>query len=655
MCGISVIFGPPETAREHLDALHLMHQSLAHRGPDGEGCLLVDAHLRGHAFGHLPALHDVGAEALRLSVGFRRLSIQDLRHEAGQPLTRGNGMQWIVLNGEIYNFKELRQILAEQGYTFRTHSDTEVALAAYAHWGTACFERFNGMWALLIIDLERRKLIGSRDRLGIKPLFYAVDAGRLLFASEAQAIAKVQRQGPTVRAAQLIDFLRGRPNQVTACSFFAGVELVPAATFFEMDLAHAPIAPPHFHPYWNLADAHCTGATLSFGQATEEFAALLRSAVAYQTVADVPVGCLLSGGIDSSMLTRLAALSPRNAKTLPKTFSVVFDDPRMNESSYIDAVLQMGGVDGQRSPLSAEGAWALIDQVTTAYGDPLLGHYVLAYYHVLGLARSHGTRVILDGQGADELLGGYNHLETAALCEKLTSGHWRAFSKELGLLARQHQTSRWTLLRSRVGAYYTHRLMGKLPGRLGRPRYAWLKTRPQETCSPEADDYGRDRSRLNQLLYHLTKYSNLPYVLLLLDRLSMAHGLELRVPYLDHRLVEFCFRQPASYKIANGERKRLLRAMARHYLPAAVTERTYKMGITSNLHWLPVRARHGALLREMLASPTLRQFPWLRPQALTQFVEGYLAGTHNDALAVWRLYTAWRWLEIFRPRLVTGM
>ena len=659
MCGISAIVGDAGPAAG--EALLQMHSALAHRGPDGEGFLVVDASRQGHAFHHPPSPAQTGHLRPQLWLGFHRLSIQDLREVAQQPLPSRCRQHWIVMNGELYNFQELRRQLAGAGYVFHTQSDTEVALAAYDYWGTSCFEKFNGMWALLIVDLARGKLIGSRDRLGIKPLFYAVDGGRLLFASEPKAIAIVQRAGPTLQTQRFVDFLRGLPNQVAAFSFFEGIHSVPAATFFELDLAgkHHTMA-PRFQPYWNLRDYVPEAEPRPFDQAKEELAALLRSSVEYQLVADVEVGSLLSGGLDSSLLTRLMALSCRPAGTPPQAFSVVFDDPSMDESRYMDAVLDIGGGEGRRVRLTAPQAWESIDRVTMAYGEPLLGHYLLAYYHVLGLVRSYGVKVVLDGQGADELFGGYHELEAVLLREKLMQGQFGDFLTELRRLAPQTRKSSLALLWSRLLGPYTHRLVARCRGRDDGVPYTWLnpETLPpgQRGAAYEAfQEPSRDPSLLNRSLYQLTRYTNLPYLLLFLDRLSMAHGIELRVPYLDHRLVEFCFRLPASYKIAFGRRKRLLCEVARPYLPSVIVERTYKMGISSNLQWLPLRPAHGEALRAMVRSTTMRHLPWLYPGPLEQFVEGYLARQHNDALTVWRLYTAWRWLELFRPTMAGAM
>lgn len=641
----------------HLTHLLQMHDALAHRGPDGEGFLVVDGGLQ-HCLVTQTRLHTVPPSMTpKLSLGFRRLSIQDRRVRAHQPMTHSRGRQWIMFNGEIYNFKELRQILQDDGYTFVTRGDTEVALASYHRWGTGCFEKFNGMWALLILDLDRGVLVGSRDRLGIKPLFYTLESERLLFASEPKALALVQSQGPAVRASRLMDFLRGAPDQVAAFSFFAGIEPVPAATFFEIDLSRTTAPVPCFQPYWDLAQYVCEAPVLPFPQAQEEFAALLHSAVAYQIRADVPVGSLLSGGLDSSMLARLMAGMQAASAACPRVFSLVFDEPDMDESRYIDAVLTLGGVEGQRVKLSPLSAWSQIDTVTAAYGEPLLGHYLLAYDRLFALAKTHHTTVILDGQGADELLGGYNFLEAAALRERLTQGQWRTFCQELHILARQQRASSWQVLRASVLGPYKQALLSCWQGRQPGRSYDWLHTEALSTVLPQAgydtrQDGSHDVSPLNRHLYQLTKHTNLPYLLLFLDRLSMAHSLELRVPYLDHRLVEFCFRQPAAYKIAGGLRKRLLREMARAYLPPVVVERTYKMGIASKLNWLPLRPEHSQALREMLHSATLRQIPWLHRARLQRFVEGYLAHKHHDALAVWRLYTAWRWLEIFQPAML---
>lgn len=325
----------------------------------------------------------------------------------------------------------------------------------------------------------------------------------------------------------------------------------------------------------------------------------------------------------------------------------------MDESAYIQAVLYQDGVDGRCETLTPACAWALVDEVIAVQGEPLFGYSMLAQHQLYGLARAYNTTVVLEGNGADEILGGYPFYEAVRLRERLTRGQWWSFGVELRCLAEKYARSPWSILRSHVLSYYTYQLTSR-----------WLR-RPYDWWSPDAPrpdpasarlgrstDYGHDPSALNRLLYYHTKHTNLPCILLRLDRCSMAHSIETRVPYLDHRLVEFCFRLPASYKVGFGDRKCILRSAGRLYVPRLITERTDKKAIASTEYWIRLRQPHEAeALRDMVASPTMRQLPWLCHSSFERFIEDYLAHKHQDTPAVWRLYTAWRWLEIFRPRL----
>jgi asparagine synthase (glutamine-hydrolysing) len=578
----------------------------------------------------------------RLGLAFRRLRIRDLGPEAGQPMASPDGRLWIALNGEVYNFQDLRRELERYGTRFRTRGDTEVALAAYERWGPGCFERFNGMWALLIVDLRRRVLVGSRDRLGVKPLFFALEPGRLLLASEPKAIAAVQRGGPRIDAESFGEFLQGLPPQSPDRSFFAGVRAVPAASLFEVDLSQGPGPELRFQTYWDLrACVAEPGGSLTFEAARDELRGLLRSAVAGQVSADVRVGTLLSGGLDSTTLTCLAAVEGNGSPAA--AFSIVYDDPEADESRYIDAVLSGVSLEAHRVRLTTAEAWTLADRVVEAQGQPLLGFELLAQYSVYRLAREQGAAVVLDGQGSDEIFGGYTFYEAVVLREHLARGRWAAFARELAQVARESGRTPVRVLRSHVLGPWKRRAQ-----ELWTPRpHPWLRLERTGAGPPNREE-GTDPSALNRLLLDQTRRTNLPAVLQLQDRSSMAHGVESRVPFLDHHIVELAFRLPASYKIAGGVRKRVLREAVRPFIPAAVLSRHDRKGLLASARWLPLR-EHPHTLREALGSVRLLELPWLRPAPMKRFLEDYLAGRHEEGSAVWRLYTASRWLDAFHP------
>jgi asparagine synthase (glutamine-hydrolysing) len=360
--------------------------------------------------------------------------------------------------------------------------------------------------------------------------------------------------------------------------------------------------------------------------------------VAYQASADVGVGCLLSGGLDSTTVTRLLVASRNGSKTA--AFSIVYDDPVADESRYIHAVAAEGGLDAHRVRVTTSAAWDLADRVIEAQGQPLLGWELIAQYAVYRLARERGAVVVLDGQGSDEIFGGYAFYEGAVLREHLARGRWLRFAREVAETAHENGLTPARVIRTHVLGHWKRGLRARLAR-----RPSWLGA---DLCADAEGEPSRDPSVLNRLLFEQTCRTNLPAVLHFQDRNSMAHGVESRVPYLDHRIVELAFRLPPSYKISGGVRKRVLREAARPFIPAVVVNRRDKKGLLASARWLPLRERPQTL-RGALENPRLLELPWLRAKQTRAFVEGYLAGRHDQGLAVWRLYAASRWLDLCRP------
>jgi asparagine synthase (glutamine-hydrolysing) len=649
MCGISLVVdwgGAPERG---LVALGRLHDALRHRGPDGEGWLLVDPDLAIHRFPTRPQASD--GRPFRAGIAFRRLTVQDQSAAAAQPLASPDGRAWISHNGEIYNAPDLRSELERHGHVFVTQSDAEVALAAYRQWGIGCFDRFNGMWAILIVDLVRRAVVGSRDRLGIKPFFYTAEPGLLMLASEAAPLAAVRRAGPAVEPRRFVEFLCGLPPQSAELSFFKDVHPVPAGTTFTIQLDRDR-GMPVFAPYWRLEDVIAErGAPPTFAEAREQLGALLVSSVRFQMRSAVPVGCLLSGGLDTSVIATLAAHEARaNGRGRVPAYSLTHTDPAMNEDPFARAVAEHAGLDRRTYLFTPPAAWASVDDVVRVQGQPLLGQELIAQYHAYRLARQHGSVVVLEGQGADELLGGQPSYEAWLFRDWLKGLHFLTLAHELRVRARRYATSSLRITRNYILGPVTRQVRFALRRR----RYAWLGLPPREVgalleAGRPSQGRSRDPSLLNQYLFRLVKHTNLPVVLLYQDRSSMANGVESRVPYLDHRIVEFCFRLPPTFKIRDGERKRLLLDCARGLIPDVIVNRRDKKIFVSRGDWMPLRRDYADQLRAIGGTERVRTSPWLRGAKVTAFVEDYLRGRHHDGMAVWRLYTAGRWLEAFHP------
>ena len=650
MCGICAVVETGGHRGGIAAPLSRMHDALAHRGPDGEGHLWIgaqgDAHSQHGPGGIRPSIPDTAIAA----AAFRWLKIQDLDARSNQPMAGADGKSWILFNGEIFNHLALRAELAALGEPFHTHSDTEVALAAYRRWGTSAFTRFEGMWAILIFDLEARRLILSRDRLGIKPLYFAFEGTRLLVASEPKSLALSGAIECRLERFRVHEFLRGLPPQSAGLSFFDAVHPLPAGTWASVPLDGTPARELSPQPYWRLSDFRAESLPESaFETKREEFEALLVAALESHAHAAVEVGTLLSGGLDTSMLARLLAGHARSHRLAPpKAFSIIFEDPAMSEWPYMQLVLEGQFLRGYNHVLKAGEAWNSVEDVVRAQGQPLLGQDTIAQYHAYRLARSNGCVVVLDGGGSDEILAGVPLYDAQQFPEMLRAGRLLRFSREL----------RARMLRYGLGLGEALSLYVKTPIALqrmqdrGLPRYGWLDRNIDSSIFGDGRtrDWGPEKSALNRFLYRHTRHTNLPAALMYQDRGSMAHGVESRVPFLDRRLVEFAFRLPESFKVRLGIRKRILLETARKYLPGAVVERRDKRIFISRTGWMDLRRRAPADLREMAHSTQMRDSGLVHPPALLSFVEDFLARRHGDEMAIWRLYTLWHWLRVFRPQ-----
>jgi asparagine synthase (glutamine-hydrolysing) len=465
-------------------------------------------------------------------------------------------------------------------------------------------------------------------------------------ASHARTVARAF--GPRIDLPRWHRFLRGLPAGHAEGTFFEGIQAIPSGSIFTIDLTRPGVQVSSRRRYWTLSDCVADpGDRRSPAALKDELASLLESSTRDHLIADREVGCLLSGGLDSSIVTCLAARElERHAGTLT-CYSIVYDDPRMSEWPFIQSVAGHARCRPVTHRLTPAEAFALVDDVVAAQGEPLLGQDAIAHYRLYGLAREHGCVVALEGHAADELFAGLPLYEGVMFREWLASGSWGRLLREARLRAAAQSRPLPAILRE-----YTFGLAGR-HWRTRKGRHAWLAAAPLNGAAPPASglaaEQSADPSRLNRYLFDLVRHTNLPVVLQLQDRNAMAHGVENRPPYLDHRLVEWAFRLPASAKVGEGRRKRVLWDVARDIVPPLVFARTHKRAIVSRGDWMPLRTAHRTELAAMAESSSLRQAPYVDATRMTAFVHDYLEARHDDAASVWRLYTAWRWLERFRP------
>jgi asparagine synthase (glutamine-hydrolysing) len=643
MCGISLVLDHAASP-DALEILARMHAPIAHRGPDGEGFLVASHRMSCHAvFDTIP--RDGGT---RVAAAFRRLNILDLTEAASQPMLSPSRPIAILFNGEIYNFRELRDELSREGRAFRSSGDTEVVLGAYERWGADCFGRFEGMWAIVIVDLERRQLVLSRDRFGIKPLFWTIDGTRLLLASEAKQIIAATGDARANRPL-LGMFLRGVRFPMLEETFFEGIRAMPPATWCEVPIDGDAIEPPQFRRYWDLG-ALSADATEPppYSEAVDRFESLLCDAVSAHRIADVRVGSLLSGGLDSSTLAvMLSEFDDEGGRRFP-TYSFGFRerDPEVCEMPYVDAVVKHRGLTNYETTFDAAWVRENAGRVIYALEEPLLGIPPMAQYRVLQLARERGTTVLFDGQGADEIFAGYPYHQRIFLSDRWRRRRFGDFVSELHAMKTREG-------RSPLAYFVREMMLPAIGNRLHMNRNkapswvepSWLKRDDSEFLAA-MNDRGRDSSLVNRQVHFDIRWGNAKTILGYGDRNGMAHSLEVRVPFFDRRLVELAMTLPDHYKIGNGDRKRILRDVARRRLPAKVTERPDRIGFAvPTAKWMRNGLRSS--VQETLTDASFAASACFRRDAMERFVADYQSGKSDDVHAVWRLHSLAIWKSEF--------
>jgi asparagine synthase (glutamine-hydrolysing) len=610
-----------------------MHAPIRHRGPDGEGMLVWD----GKEVARFDRVAAVPQDApASVAFAFRRLKIVDLSDAADQPMSSRDGQRWIVFNGEIYNFQSLRSELIARGHTFKTSGDTEVVLAAYEEWGEESFRRLEGMWAIVILDLRLNRLIASRDRFGIKPLYYRIDPDALLLASEIRQILAAGN-GIRANAALVRSFLTGDRDTVLEETFFEGIQSVPPGCWFSVPL-NTSVDRLAFREFWNLGDFQESRAPMEYRAAVDRVGQLMTRAVDSHSVADVPVGSLLSGGLDSSTIATLLA---RKREGVP-TFSFGFRSaaPQYCEMPYVDALVRAEGFQNYETSFTADWIGDNSERLVNALEEPPLAMPAFAQFRTFELCKEHGTTVILDGQGADEIFAGYPYHERFLLLDHLRRGHLAAFAREANAIAQRDSISLPALLGRALVKPRLYEIAQNVRGRT-----RWI-----------AQDYGSkngtaDHSRtVNERLHHDVRWGNAKIILSYADKNAMQFSIEARVPYFDRELVEFAFSLPAEYKVNAATRKRVLRDFARTFLPAGVTERRDRMGFaTPDAAWL--RGRLWPRVRPILTDASLTSNACFDARRLRQFVDSFERGQHHDHRAIWRIWMLSVWQRCFSVAL----
>jgi asparagine synthase (glutamine-hydrolysing) len=657
MCGIFGILqadpiDPQEVSR--------MSTLLRHRGPDDEGFLFWGSGpaIRGGADtpqevldSSLPytprqRLDSRQAAISGVALGHRRLAILDLSPRGHQPMSRVEG-NWLVYNGEVYNFVELRRELETLGYRFTTSTDTEVILAAYDQWGIECFSRLNGMWALALLDTARRQLVIARDRFGVKPLYVSLTPSRIAFASEIKAFQGLTRQMWRANERRLLDFLVWNVSDHTSETMFDGIEQLPAGHLAIINLVGAGSgnfdAQTAYVPqrWYSLRDRISSGQS----ETPNTLRDLLDDAVRLRLRADVPVGSCLSGGLDSSAIVCLLARQLRDHAALDmlRTFTANSADKAFDESDYARAVVESTGARAHVVTPLPDDLFSSLDQLTWHQDEPFLTSSIFAQWCVFRLAHEHGVVVMLDGQGADEILCGYRGYFGAYLASLLTAGRVPQWVRESTAIKRQVGFGYSRLIGYSM-AYAMPRLVRVL-GRFDARPYgdvSWIRSRHRSVFreDPLREAGGRARSIRAMSVAQITK-THLPMLLHWEDRNSMAFSIEARVPFLDYRVVEFCLGLSDESKIGRGISKRALRAGMRGIVPDTILNRRDKMGfVTAEPMW--VTRDSAPRFRAELAAAVEAFEHVLDPSTMKSY-DDVVAGRRPFDFRYWRAMSAGRW------------
>lgn len=612
MCGIAGIAQKCFDRPAPLDDVIAMCDAIRHRGPDAADYFCAGP----------------------LALGHRRLSILDLSEAGTQPMHSHDDRYVLVFNGEIYNYIELRDELEQQGTRFRTRTDTEVILEAYRAWGMDCIQRFNGMWAFALFDRAEQKLFLSRDRFGIKPFYYLDEPDSFLFASEIKAILTVRPAQRVPHWATLARFIPTGLFADGAETFFANIRSLLPGHNAVYDLERGDlriwrfwsIEPERFAEQWAGRDP------------VEALRELLHSSVRLHMRSDVPVGTCLSGGVDSSALVCLMSQCDPQAV---HTFSGIYADRDCNEKEYVDVV--NGHVQTIPCAVLPEPAGDLLEDLRTItwhQDNPTGGPGLYTQYHVMRRA-SRDVKVILDGQGSDELFAGYLWYFRAHLQDKMRTG-LRGKFESLNLLAGIW----WHWGRAGV----PNLLDGRLGGIANKVLRRFARTESFAAANVVHPDLAHraggallsrnqmpaPRGALNQVLQDQLVNSSLPALLHYEDRNSMAFSLEARVPFLDYRIVEFALSLDPKYKISSTWTKWVLRKAVEKIVPTKVAWRRSKMGYpTPMARWFRKESERDAIA-DLLFSSTCRQRGILESAKLRQAWELHQHGKDYS----WLLYRA---------------
>jgi asparagine synthase (glutamine-hydrolysing) len=671
MCGIAGFISRPGGLSPNSDIIK-MTSLIHHRGPDDEGYVFIKSDSQTVSAGNINTPESVWKSKTdyrpminlksnfetysKVAFGHTRLSILDLSPTGHQPMSYQDGRYWIVYNGEIYNYQDIRNELKEYGYDFRSRSDTEVVLAAYIHWGEKCLYKFVGMWSFAIYDKQKDFIFLARDRFGIKPFYYYFSSAKnFYFASEIKQFTVLSCWQARLNPNRVYDQLIYSWTDHTDETMFADVYQLPGGCSFTSEINDIKPDTNGKLRYKRWYQYHKDPYKGSFSEAAKVFKSLFERSVKEHLNADVPVGTALSGGLDSSAIVcevnRL--LKAQNSTSLQNTFSSCSYYPSFSEKKWMDIVINHTKVNANFVYPELNDAIELAPDILWYHDEPYQSQSSFLAYNVFNLANTRGVKVLLNGQGADEYLGGYGqftiprlatltrHLKLLALLTEIRN--YKTFSNQFSYqdilknivfhLMPEFIKRRVTNFKS--SSDHVKRIIDfkKLGGEFQHP----FNNIPVKYGSvPEVSE-------------HLTFYSTLPKYLHWEDRNSMAHSVEARVPFLDHRLVEFAYNLPDDFLEKDGINKRIMREAMSGLLPEKIRNRKDKMGFTTPEEAWVKKERPDIFRAKMWISINVSN-GIIKPEAIPYF-DSIINGKQPFDYTYWRIILFGEWIQKFNIKI----
>lgn len=670
MCGISGFITLANCIKD-VETVYSMNNLIKHRGPDDEGYLIFkDFHnsepltlsgddtidiIWNHDIDYSPKYNksEFENQKIQFAFGHRRLSIQDVSSYGHQPMSYNENKLWITYNGEVYNFESIKNELLQLGYKFISKSDTEVILAAYMEWGIDCFNKFNGMWALAIYDINNKKIVLSRDRFGVKPLYYYLDKDVIYFASEIKQFTSINNWDSLINPERVFDFLKwGMSDHTNETMFKKVLQLSPGNNLIiDLNLLSNKSDINECIKINKWYELKSNKIHLENTDFNTEFKKLFYNSVKLRMVSDVPVGSCLSGGLDSSAIVcQMTEILNTEKETGSKvnTFSACSNVEKYDERKWIESVLAKTKSNSTYIFPDINDLIEELNTLTWIQDEPFGSTSIFAQSCVFRSASINKIKVILDGQGGDEVLCGYMSFFPTLLIDYLKNIKIKSFLREVKYLKLFYNyTPDYIRIIGALFPVQIQNIIRKILRKKSTLNFINIQKLGINSNYSGYYSFGNELYNLKAASINQISLSPVPRLLHWEDRNSMSHSVESRVPFLDYKLVEFCIGLPNEYKINQGVTKSILRKSLIDILPQNIIDRMSKLGFeTPEEVWI---RENPEVFRNMINDSIKYSNGIINESALILF-DNIINGKEKFSFQLWRIISFGRWMKIYNVR-----